>query len=161
MALVGCAESATRDAEGLARAGAGPDRSVVWPGGEAEGVGPDSDPREEVTLGEPPEVGWSDVIYAPLVDFAGSDVAGGDQVAQPLGGEGIDLVVVGPQLASFGYVAVAVAGARDSFVFPHFRFVLHASQAKMQSHPRSSPRVFFLASLLLEAWGVAVRHVSQ
>jgi len=45
-----------RRAERLAGAGAGPDRAVVGPSGEAEGVAPDADPCEEMALSESVEV---------------------------------------------------------------------------------------------------------
>jgi hypothetical protein len=44
------------DRERLARATPRPNKSVVWPPGEAEGVGPASDPGEKVALGEASEV---------------------------------------------------------------------------------------------------------
>jgi hypothetical protein len=37
--------------EGLAGAGTRPDFPVVWPSGEAQGVGPDPDAGEEMALG--------------------------------------------------------------------------------------------------------------
>jgi hypothetical protein len=45
-------EAFAGDAERLARAGARPDRPVVWPPGEPEGEGPSSDAGEEMALGE-------------------------------------------------------------------------------------------------------------
>ncbi len=56
MALITESRAAPRRGEGLAGAGAGPDGPVVWPAGEAEGIGPGSNAGEEMTLGEPPEV---------------------------------------------------------------------------------------------------------
>lgn len=44
----------------LAGQGGGPDGAVVGPAGEAEGVGPSADPGEEMVLGIPGKVGWSD-----------------------------------------------------------------------------------------------------
>jgi hypothetical protein len=46
--------------EGLAGAATGPNRSVVIPSGESEGVAPAPDPGEEVALGESSEVGGMD-----------------------------------------------------------------------------------------------------
>jgi hypothetical protein len=54
LALSGCTER-------LAGAGAGPDRSIVGPSGETEGVGPDADACEEVALGVTVEVRSSHV----------------------------------------------------------------------------------------------------
>lgn len=50
-----------RRAEGLARAGAGPDGAVVGPSGLTEGVTPDADSGEEVALGESSEVVGSNI----------------------------------------------------------------------------------------------------
>ena len=43
-------------AERLARTGTGPNRSIVWPAGEAKCVAPNADAGEEVALGEAVEV---------------------------------------------------------------------------------------------------------
>jgi hypothetical protein len=51
-----CSSSFACDRERLAGARASPNRSVVWPPGEAEGVAPPADPGEEVALGEACEV---------------------------------------------------------------------------------------------------------
>jgi len=48
-------------AEGLAGTRFGPDWSIVGPSGEAQGVAPDSDPGEEVALGEASEVVGSNI----------------------------------------------------------------------------------------------------
>jgi hypothetical protein len=48
-------------AEGLAWATTRPNRSVVRPSGESEGVGPATDPGEEVALGKSSEIVWLDV----------------------------------------------------------------------------------------------------
>ena len=50
-----------RGAEGLAGARARPDRPLVGPAGEPEGVGPDPDAGEEVALGVSPELGGSNI----------------------------------------------------------------------------------------------------
>lgn len=57
-------------AERLARAGAGPNRSVIQPSGSAQGVGPDADPGEKMALC----VG-SKVIGGYVLNRAGVDVA--------------------------------------------------------------------------------------
>jgi len=38
---------------------------------------------------------WLEVADRPLVYVAGREVPGGDQVAEPLRGEGLDLVICG------------------------------------------------------------------
>jgi len=47
--------------EGLAGAGTGPHRLVVENTGHAEGEGPSANPREEMTLSEPVQVGRSNI----------------------------------------------------------------------------------------------------
>ena len=81
-------------AEGLAGAGAGPDGPVVGPSGETEGVGPDADTGEEVALGVAVEVRSSHVPNGSFIDISVSDQFIGDQVAQPLRGVGVYLVIV-------------------------------------------------------------------
>jgi hypothetical protein len=48
-----------------------------------------------MALGESAKVVWSNILYAPFINFAGGNVTGGYQVAQPLRGVWVDLVVVG------------------------------------------------------------------
>jgi hypothetical protein len=85
--------ASARRAERLARAGAGPDGAVVWPAGLAKRVGPDADAREEMALSESRKFNWRDIGNAPFVHHPIGDVALPDQLAQPCGGERIDLVV--------------------------------------------------------------------
>jgi len=47
-----------------------------------------------MTLGESAKVVWSNILYAPFINFAGGNVTGGYQVAQPLRGVWVDLVVI-------------------------------------------------------------------
>jgi len=76
--------SRTCRAERLARTGTGPNRSVICPAGAAERVRPDTDAGEEVALGESAKVVGLNILDAPGVDHAISDMPGSDQVAQPL-----------------------------------------------------------------------------
>ena len=46
------------------------------------------------------EVAWVNIFDAPFVYFAGCDVSGGYQVAKPLGGEWVNLVVVSRHIPS-------------------------------------------------------------
>jgi hypothetical protein len=39
-----------------------------------------------MALGESAKVVWSNILYAPFINFAGGNVTGGYQVAQPLRG---------------------------------------------------------------------------
>jgi len=61
-----------------------------------------------MALGVSQKVSWSDILDAPLVYVAGRDVALRDQLAEPCGRAGIDLVVVGahaPALSGIQYSA--------------------------------------------------------
>lgn len=81
-------------AERLAGTRAGPHSAVVGPAGEAQGVRPNADAGEEVALSVAAKVVGSDVENAPRVDVAGGQVAGSDEVSQPLGDIEVDFVVV-------------------------------------------------------------------
>jgi hypothetical protein len=81
-------------AEGLAGAGAGPDGSVVGPSGETEGVGPDADAGEEVALGVAAEVRSSHVPNGSFIYVTFRYQSTVDQVAQPLRGVGVYLIIV-------------------------------------------------------------------
>ncbi|GKI71007.1 hypothetical protein NUBL21976_11590 [Klebsiella pneumoniae] len=87
-------------AERLARAGASPDRAIVRPSGEAEGMGPDADPGEKVALGKSSEVVRCDIFNTPFVNFARGDMPGGYEVTQPLRREWVDLVVQSERFSS-------------------------------------------------------------
>jgi hypothetical protein len=50
------------EAERLAGAASGPNRSIVWPSGEAQGSWPSSDAGEEMRLDEAFEVVWFDLF---------------------------------------------------------------------------------------------------
>src|SRR6185312_3819157 len=90
-----CKPSAfTCRAERLARAAASPCSSTVRPSGSTKREAPHADTSEEVALGISGEFVGSHILDAPCVHDAGRDVAGVDQVAQPLGGVGVDFVVV-------------------------------------------------------------------
>jgi hypothetical protein len=80
---------------GLAGAGASPDRKLVWNPGKPERAGPCSDASEEVGLLESSEVGWAKVDHTPFVHGARRDVAAGDQVSQPGCGVAVEFVVEG------------------------------------------------------------------
>jgi hypothetical protein len=82
-------------AERLARTGTGPNRSIVGPTCASECQRPDADSGEEVALCVASEVVRSNILNVSLVDVARSNVASRNQIAQPLGGVWVDLVVVG------------------------------------------------------------------
>jgi hypothetical protein len=83
------------DRERLAGAGASPEGSVVGPASKSSCMAPPAETREEVNLGKPSEIFGSDIYDAPLIHDAIGNVASGDQVTQPGGGVGVDLVVIG------------------------------------------------------------------
>jgi hypothetical protein len=56
--------------EGLAGAGARPNRSGVVPSGKSEGVTPAADAGEEVALKEAIDVGGLNIGNTPFIDFA-------------------------------------------------------------------------------------------
>jgi hypothetical protein len=85
------------EAKGLAGATSCPNRSIVGPAGEPQGIGPSADACEKVALGIAGEVAGAHVNDASLVNVSRRDCAGGDEVAEPLSGIGINLVVVGTQ----------------------------------------------------------------
>jgi hypothetical protein len=95
MALILDSLSFAGGAEGLAGTGTGPNRSAVWPSCKPEGVTPDSDAGEEVALCEPNELIRIEILDASLVHHSGGDESCGDEVAEPLGSIGVDLVVEG------------------------------------------------------------------
>jgi len=80
--------------ERLARTGTGPNRSIIGPAGASKRVRPDTDSGEEMALVVGSQVIRSDILNAPFVDVARSDMPGGNQVAQPLRGVWVVLVVV-------------------------------------------------------------------
>jgi hypothetical protein len=80
MALVLDALALACGTERLAGAGAGPDRSVVSPSGEAEGVGPDADACEEVALCEIAQIRSLNAGDAAVVNDAICDQSFLDEV---------------------------------------------------------------------------------
>ena len=71
MPLVVNAPALSGNAERLAGTGAGPDGRIVGDAGKSEGEGPASDAGEEVNLGVPHKIIWTDIYDAPLVHVAG------------------------------------------------------------------------------------------
>ena len=60
---------------------------------------PNADTGEEMALNIAPEIVRRHLGDAALIHVAGSDMTRSNEVAQPLGGERIDLVVIGCQRA--------------------------------------------------------------
>jgi hypothetical protein len=92
--LVGEAFSLARRAERLAGAGAGPDGVVIGPSGKAEGVAPDTDPREEMALSEIAEISSLNGDDRSSVNNSIRDMPFLDQLPQPGCGILVVLVVV-------------------------------------------------------------------
>ena len=95
VALVAEPATLSGGAEGLARAAACPDGAVVRPSGEAQGVGPHSDPGEEMQLGVSKQIDGIDVPDIAFIHIPRRDVTGPDKISQPLTRERIQLVIVG------------------------------------------------------------------
>jgi hypothetical protein len=81
-------------AEGLARAASGPEGLVVRPSSQSSCEGPSTDPREKMALREFSELIGLHLLDASLVDDAGRNVAGINQVSQPLGCIRVNFVVI-------------------------------------------------------------------
>lgn len=96
-------------AERLTRTRSGPDVFIVRPACLAKCVTPYSDTCEEVALCIRFQIRRMDIFNATLIDIAGSDKAGGDQVSKPLCGERIDLVVVSSFHRIYGVRRLRVA----------------------------------------------------
>jgi hypothetical protein len=90
-------------AERLAWATSCPDWSIVRPSCATKSEGPNSNSSEEVALCEIFKVARDDIFNTPFVDDAGRDMPGIYQVAQPLGGVGVKLVVVRRHSWHLGY----------------------------------------------------------
>jgi hypothetical protein len=56
-------------------------------------MAPDADTGEEVDLGVPFEVAWSDIANILFCDIARRDMAGGNKIAKPLRGVRVNFVV--------------------------------------------------------------------
>ena len=95
--LVSKPSSFTCRAERLARTGCGPDRSAVRPAGPSQRVAPHTDAGEEVALGVSGEITWSNIFNTPIINISGGNQPGLNEVAQPLRGARVELVVVGPR----------------------------------------------------------------
>ena len=100
MASVSCAPAPPGDAERLAGAASGPDWFVVGPSCHSESEAPATDPGEQMHLLVSPQVVSFDILNAPLVYVARGDMPRGDQVAKPLRGIRIELVVVRAHVAA-------------------------------------------------------------
>ena len=90
-------------AERLAWARGCPNTSVITPSSTSQGVRPGADAGEQVDLGELFEVIGGNVLDITFVNIARRDVPGLHQVAQPLRGVRVELVVVGLGLHGMRY----------------------------------------------------------
>jgi hypothetical protein len=80
-------------AEGLTGTGSGPNRRIVGPPGEAEGVGPDTNSGEEVTLLVFADVACAELSDAAIVNAPSSNVPTVGEVSEPFDCIWFDLVV--------------------------------------------------------------------
>lgn len=67
-------------AERLAGTRASPNRAAIGPSGTTQGVGPNADSGEEMTLSVSGKVEGGNIFNIPLVYVARRNVAGGNQV---------------------------------------------------------------------------------
>lgn len=79
----------------MAGAGPGPDIGVIGDTGKSEGVRPSPDASEEVPLSRPSDICGGEVGDGAAVDGSLRDVAMGDEALQPVGYEGVGVVVEG------------------------------------------------------------------
>jgi hypothetical protein len=100
VAFIGMALSASRARKRLTRAGAGPD-ILFAPSGKLQGVGPAADPGEEVALPVSDKVASAHVDNTSLVNVSGNNEPCRGEVAQPLGGIAVILVIVGGHVSPF------------------------------------------------------------
>lgn len=114
MALVVEACAFACGAEGLTGAGAGPDRSIIRPSSTSKCEGPDADAGEEVALGVSEKLMGLDVGDGAFVDHTRRDVAGRYQVAKPLRGNRVDLVVEDSQAPASGTLLNSATGCGGS-----------------------------------------------
>ncbi len=81
--------------ERLARTAASPNSLIISPTSPTKRKRPDSDSSKEVALGEASQVSGPDIHNAAPVNDSGGDVSCSDEVLDPVGSVGFDLVVVG------------------------------------------------------------------
>jgi hypothetical protein len=94
VALIVAATLLARRAEWLAGARACPNRSVLWPSGEPQGKRPSADAGEKVAMPVAAQIVGAHVGNGSLVNVAGGQVSGRNEVAQPLGRELVPFVVI-------------------------------------------------------------------
>ncbi len=96
------------EAVGLTWARTCPKGTLVRPSSKSSCIGPPADACEEMALGVAFKVARLDIRNAPVINIAGRNQASGNEVAQPLGGVGIEFVVIG------GHHSAALALAMPS-----------------------------------------------
>ena len=94
MPLVSKRRSLACRAERLARTGAGPNRSIVWPSGFAQGVRPDANAGEKMALRESCKVAWQDILDISFVNNSVGNMPCLYEFAQPCSGVLVDFVVI-------------------------------------------------------------------
>ncbi len=68
--------------------------AAIGPANEAQRAGPTAKSGKEMALDVAGKVGRPNISDRSFVNVAGRDVAGFDEVAEPLGGIGVNLVVI-------------------------------------------------------------------
>ena len=97
MPRVICTGSFAGNGKRLARTRSAPHWPVISPACHSQGEAPSPNSCEQMHLCVSPQVLSSHILNAPLVHVARRDMPRRDQVAQPLGGIGVELVVVSCQ----------------------------------------------------------------
>jgi hypothetical protein len=94
MSLVGKSGAFTGGAKRLTGARAGPDGTIVGPSCKTQGVAPDADAGEEMTLDETCEVRRIHELNRPFINFPFCDMTRRNQIAQPLSRIRVNFIVV-------------------------------------------------------------------
>lgn len=81
--------------ERLTGAASGPQRNIIRDARATEGVTPNSDASEEMYLSKSSEVIPSKILNASSIDNPRCNKIGSDEVFEPIGSVGVDLVVQG------------------------------------------------------------------
>ena len=142
VSIIGKAEATTRLRERLTRARAGPHIDVVGPPDIAQGSTPDSDAAEEVTLSIAGNVGRLQVSDGSLIDDSLGQLSGLDQVARPLRGVCVGVIVEGrrQRLLEHELAAPDAKEARGRAVVAHVDRQVARHHRRGRARRRGQPR---------------------
>lgn len=100
MPLVAEAKLLSCCGETLTGAASGPHWSVVGPSCKSQGMTPAADSREPVTLRVSSDIFRLHVSNASFIHVSLGDKSSGDKLPEPLGGEGVDFIIVGQRFSA-------------------------------------------------------------